>query len=81
MANSSIYAVFERMWQHVITKFQEYTFSADKIDSGILDVERGGTGCDSIVDTEYTTARYRASALVSTETTPDDNGIINWMYE
>jgi hypothetical protein len=81
MANSSIYAVFERMWQHILIKFQEHTLSANKITSGILDVERGGTGYESIIDTEYTTARYRASALAPIETTPDDNGIINWTYE
>jgi hypothetical protein len=81
MANSSIYAVFERMWQNVLAKINEHTLSANKITSGILDVERGGTGYDSIVDTEYTTTRYRASALVSTEATPDYNGTINWTYE
>ena len=42
---------------------------------------KGGTGCTSIVDTTYTIARYRASALVSRETTPTQNGVINWVYE
>ena len=99
MANPSIYAVFERMWQHVLVKFNNYvsievfndhasnkadlehTHNTDHITSGILNVDRGGTGYDSIVDTTYTTARYRASALRSTETTPTDNGVINWVYE
>ena len=71
MANQSIYAAFERMWGYILEKINDHSH----------DVEHGGTGYDSIVDTEYTTARYRASALVSTETTPDGNGIINWMYE
>lgn len=49
--------------------------------SGTLTVKNGGTGYASIVDTTYTTARYRASALVDTETNPSDNGVINWTYE
>ena len=35
----------------------------------------------SIADTTYTAARYRASALVATETDPTVNGVINWTYE
>lgn len=50
-------------------------------DSLILDIENGGTGQASIEDTTYTTPRYRASALVSTETNPTTNGVINWTYE
>lgn len=51
------------------------------ITSGVLGVELGGTGYSSITDTTYTTARYRASSLHSTETTPTDNGVICWTYE
>lgn len=47
----------------------------------VVPVERGGTGQTSLTDTVYTTARYRASALYSNETTPTENGIINWIYE
>ena len=50
-------------------------------DSLILDIESGGTGQASIEDTTYTTPRYRASALVSAETSPTTNGVINWIYE
>lgn len=46
-----------------------------------LPVANGGTGFNSIVDTIYTTARYRASSLHSAETTPNNNGVICWMYE
>lgn len=46
-----------------------------------LDVAKGGTGYNTIADTTYTTARYRASALAATETDPTVNGVINWMYE
>ena len=46
-----------------------------------LAVWNGGTGYSSIADTTYTTARYRASALVSAETNPSINGVINWTYE
>ena len=46
-----------------------------------LSVSKGGTGQTSIADTTYTTARYRASALVATETDPTVNGVINWTYE
>lgn len=47
----------------------------------VVCVEDGGTGCYSIEDTTYTTPRYRASALVSTQTYPETNGVINWVYE
>ena len=53
----------------------------DEIISDVLDVEHGGTGYNSIIDTTYSAARYRASALVRTETYPYDNGVINWVYE
>lgn len=36
---------------------------------------------DTIEDTTYTTARYRASSLANAETTPTTNGTICWMYE
>lgn len=49
--------------------------------SDIIDVAHGGTGRSTIADTEYTTAKYRASALVTTETDPTDNGVICWVYE
>ena len=55
--------------------------SADNIASGILPVEYGGTGQSAIVDTNYKTARYRASTLNASETTPTINGVINWTYE
>ena len=48
---------------------------------GTVTVAKGGTGYTSITDTTYTTARYRASALYSTETAPTSNGVINWTYE
>ena len=48
---------------------------------GTIGVAYGGTGYTSIEDTTYTTARYRASALYSSETTPTTNGVINWTYE
>ena len=80
MANSSIYSAFERMWEYILEKINDHKHDTNSI-SGILEVERGGTGYDSIVDTTYTTARYRASALVSYESYPYDNGTINWVYE
>ena len=49
--------------------------------SSTLSVSKGGTGYTSITDTTYTTARYRASALISTTTAPTTNGVINWVYE
>lgn len=50
---------------------------------GTLTISQGGTGCASIVDTTYTTARYRASALKpkASISTPTQNGVINWFYE
>lgn len=50
-------------------------------DLGVIKVANGGTGYDSIEDTVYTTARYRASALYSKDTAPTTNGVINWTYE
>lgn len=48
---------------------------------GTVPVEKGGTGVPSHSDTTYIKARYRASALVSIETNPSTNGVINWTYE
>ena len=56
-------------WQEVATR------------SDIISVERGGTGQTSITDTKYTTARYRASSLHSSDTKPSVNGVIAWTYE
>ena len=47
----------------------------------VVPVEKGGTGCSTLADTVYTTARYRASALVDSETDPSTNGVINWTYK
>lgn len=58
-----------------------HTHDASDITDGTLGVGYGGTGYYTIVDNTYTVARYRASALVSTETIPYDNGVINWVYE
>lgn len=58
-----------------------HNHSAANITSGTLAIARGGTGQTSITDTTYTTARYRASALVSSDTTPSTNGVINWTYK
>jgi hypothetical protein len=51
------------------------------VDNRVTPIEKGGTGQTSIADTTYTTARYRASSLHSTETTPSVNGVIAWKYE
>lgn len=58
-----------------------HNHSATNITSGTLSIARGGTGYTAIADTTYTTARYRASALVSSTTNPTTNGVINWIYE
>lgn len=52
-----------------------------RLSNGVLAVGKGGTGVNSHVDNTYTTPRYRASALVSAETNPSNNGVINWTYE
>ena len=49
--------------------------------NGTVSVSNGGTGYTSITDTTYTTARYRASSLNSSDTTPSSNGVIAWTYE
>lgn len=81
MTNDSIYSAFARMWEHILIKINDHTHDTNNITSGVLDVENGGTGCDSIIDTTYDAPRYRASALVFTETNPDYNGTINWVCE
>ena len=58
-----------------------HTHTAGDISGGTLGITRGGTGVTSHTDTTYTTARYRASALVSADTDPTTNGVINWTYE
>ena len=67
-----------------------YTYSVKKINellnnkissNTIISVSNGGTGYNTITDTTYTTARYRASSLNSSETTPTENGVIAWTYE
>lgn len=50
-------------------------------DDTVIDVAQGGTGYTTLEDTTYTTVRYRASSLNSTETMPDINGSICWTYE
>lgn len=50
------------------------------ISVGIMGVNYGGTGYNSIADTVYTTERYRASSLLPNETTPTINGVIHWVY-
>lgn len=57
----------------------EHTHAATDL-SGIVAIENGGTGYNTIEDTTYTTARYRASALYNVDTAPTVNGVINWTY-
>ena len=64
---------------HSASEINSGTLSADRLP--IITVAKGGTGYTSIIDTTYTTARYRASTLNSSETTPTNNGIIAWTYE
>ena len=86
MINISIVAAFDRMWQHIMSHLDNksninHTHSAQDIVSDVLPVSNGGTGCDSLADTTYITARYRGSSLNSTETNPSINGTISWTYE
>ena len=68
---------------HTVTikSIEENVKTIDKKYLPIIDIAHGGTGRSTIADTEYTTAKYRASALVTTETDPIDNGVIYWTYE
>lgn len=74
-----------RLVQEVVKLDKKYipelNYSASQITSGTLPIIRGGTGYSSIADTAYTTARYRASSLHSSETNPKTNGTICWTYE
>lgn len=67
------------LWDNFADRYHSHTTS--DIYSGIFPVTRGGTGYSSIADATYTTARYRASSLHSTETNPTTNGTICWTYE
>ena len=58
-----------------------HTHNASDITAGTLPITRGGTGYTTVTDTTYSTARYRASALFSTEKAPTTNGVINWTYK
>lgn len=58
-----------------------HTHHTSNIYGGPWSVTMGGTGYSSIADTNYTTARYRASSLHSSETNPKTNGTICWTYE
>lgn len=60
---------------------ENQTHDAGDIVSGILPIERGGTGQSSLSDTIYTTARYRASSLHPSDKVPTINGTISWVYE
>ena len=64
-----------------VTDAEKAAWNAKFDFSGTLSVDMGGTGHTTLEDTVYTIARYRASALVPTETNPSINGVINWMYE
>ena len=68
---------------HTVTikHIKENVQTMDKKYLPIIDVAHGGTGRSTIADTEYTTAKYRASALVTTKTYPKNNGVIYWVYE
>ena len=68
---------------HTVTikRIKENVQTMDKKYLPIIDVAHGGTGRSTIADTEYTTAKYRASALVPTETNPTENGVICWVCE
>lgn len=68
---------------HTVTikSIEENVQTIDKKYLPIIDVAHGGTGRSTIADTEYRTAKYRASSLVSTETNPTANGVICWVYE
>ena len=58
-----------------------HNHDVSNITSGVLPVDRGGTGYDSITDTRYTDMRYRASSLNNSEPELTINGAIAWIYE
>ena len=68
---------------HTVTikSIEENVQTMDKKYLPIIDVAHGGTGRSTIADTEYTTAKYRASALVPKKAYPIYNGVIYWVYE
>lgn len=77
--NSAVSTKAESSHTHDSSDIVSGTLSSDILPT--VPVEKGGTGYTTIEDNTYTTARYRASSLNSTETTPTVNGVIAWYYE
>ena len=75
--------VGDSIYDYLIDNFapEYHTHHTSNIYGNPWGVSMGGTGYSSIADTTYTTARYRASSLHSTETNPTTNGTICWTYE
>lgn len=59
---------------------ESHKHSASDITSGIFGTIRGGTGVTSVGGTDYTTVRFRGSALRPSDTNPTTNGTIIWTY-
>ena len=90
VSSSAVYRTYNNLSSSLQNKAPlTHNHSASDINSGtlselhlpILSVSTGGTGYSSITDTTYTTIRYRASSLHSSETNPTVNGSIAWVYE
>lgn len=60
---------------------ENQTHDAGDIVSGVLSVERGGTGKNSFSNANYTSIQYRGSSLNTNPTYPQYNGTIAWTYE
>lgn len=58
-----------------------HNHNADNITSGILPVERGGTGVSSLVGTDYSTNRVRGVALRTSTPGTVPNGCLVGVYE
>lgn len=58
-----------------------HNHSADNITSGVLPVERGGTGVSSLVGTDYTSNRVRGMALMTSVPGSIPNGCLVGVYE
>ena len=76
---SALDAKAESSHNHSASEINSGTLSTDRLTT--IPVTKGGTGYTSITDTTYTTDRYRASSLNSSEKNPTVNGTIAWMYE
>ena len=87
MANTSILAAFERMWQHVVnalgSKADISSVTSVQTTANAAMPKSGGTFTGAVTaanDTAYTTYKVRNAAIVSSTPSSMTNGTIAFVY-